>query len=143
MHQINLTFDCAPSVEVKGVFLGISKAFENASHLGLICKLEPYGVKGKLLDFLTNYLYEPAQKVALNGQCCNWERILSGVPHEPVLGVLLFLIYTNDLPQQLNSIKIFADDTSLSFPAHNKNSSWNELNNNFQKINDLGFQRKK
>ena len=38
-----------------------------------------------------------------------------GVPHESVLGPLLFLLYTNDLNQAIKSCKVhhFADDTNL------------------------------
>ena len=64
----------------------------------------------------------------------SWQRILSGILQRTCVGLLLFLIYVNDLPDQINSIcKIYADDTSLLFAVDDKISSWNELNNNLQK----------
>ena len=55
-------------------------------------------------------------------------------PQRTGVGLLFFLIYINDLPDQINSIcKIYADDTSLLFAVDDKISSWNELNNNLQK----------
>ena len=53
---------------------------------------------------LTNYLHERVQIVVLNGQCFNWGRILSVVHMGSALGPLLFLIYLNHLPDQINSI---------------------------------------
>ena len=42
------------------------------------------------------------------------EKIFAGIPQESVLGPLFFLIYINDLPDELTSLcKIFADDASL------------------------------
>ena len=53
---------------------------------------------------LINYLHERVQRVVLNGQCFNWGRILSVVQIGSALGPLLFLIYLNHLPNQINSI---------------------------------------
>ena len=54
------------------------------------------------------------RQVVLNGQCSRWSSVLAGVPQGSILGPLLFLIYVNDLPENLQStVKLFADDTSL------------------------------
>ena len=77
-------------------------------------KLETYGVKGEVLNLLRNYLHERDQRVVLNGQTSSWELIKSGVPQGSVLGPLMFLIYINHLPDNIQSTcKIFADATSL------------------------------
>ena len=53
-------------------------------------------------------------KVVLNGQRSSWTKVLAGVPEGSVLSPLLFLIYINDLSDDLSSNpKLFADDTSL------------------------------
>ena len=60
---------------------------------------------------MENYLTSP-QGFVLNGQTSSWKNILAGVPQGSVLGPLLFLIYINDLPNEIESIrKTFADDT--------------------------------
>ena len=97
VHEINLSFKSAPSADVRGVFLDISKTFDKVWHPGLLHKLESYEVKGKLLEVLTNYLRERIERVVLDGQCSSWERILFGIPQRSVVGLLLFLIYINDL----------------------------------------------
>ena len=107
--------------EVRAVFLDISKAFDKVWHEGLLFKLEQNGVNPVLLAFFKNYLFERKQRVVLNGTESNWEVIYSGVPQGSVLGPLLFLIYINDLTDDIESqMKLFADD-SFIFLRVNKN----------------------
>ena len=52
--------------------------------------------------------------MVLNGQESNWTSIQTGVPQGSVLGPLFFLVYINDLTDNINSeIRQFADDSSL------------------------------
>ena len=95
-------------------FLDISKALEKVWHEGLLFKLERIGISGNLLNLLKSFLSNIFQRVALNGQCSSWSSVLAGVPQGSILGPLLFLIYVNDLPENLQSaVKLFADDISL------------------------------
>ena len=113
VHEINSSLDCDPTIGVSGVFLDISKAFHKVWHERILFKLKIYGVNGEVLTLLTNYLHERYQRVLLNGHTSSWELVKSGVPQRSVLGPLLFLVYINDLPDNLKSnCKIFAD-TSL------------------------------
>ena len=67
----------------------------------------------------------------------------TGVSEGSVLGPLLFLIHTNDLPDGLISIfKIFADDTSLFSKVFNINESTNYLNTDLEKISQWVYQWK-
>ena len=96
--------------------MDLSKAFDKVWHQGLLFKLESFGIRGKLLNLLEDYLSNRFQRVLLNGQESSWLPIKAGVPQGSILGLLLFLIYINDLPDGLNSIaKLLADDTSLFF----------------------------
>ena len=56
------------------------------------------------------------QKVLVEGSSSSTQPVLSGVPQGTVLGPLLFLIYINDIDQDLSpgtSIRLFADDSLL------------------------------
>ena len=122
VHDINSSFDCDPTIDVRGVFLDISKAFDKVWHDGILFKLKTYGVKGKLLILIRNYLHAHYQRVVLNGQTSTWELKKSGVPQGSLLGSLIFLIYINDLPDNIRSIyKIFADGISLFSHVLDKN----------------------
>ena len=143
VHEINLPFDFDPTIDISGVFLDISKGFGKVCHEGILYKLKIYGVNGKVLTLLTNYLHERYQGVLLNGKTSSWDLGKSGVPQESVLGLLLFLIYINDLPNNLKSnCKIFADDTSLFNKVFDKHVSHATLNKDLELINNWAFQWK-
>ena len=87
------------------------------------------GISGKLYKRLENYLPGRFQRVFLNGQTSLWRPFLAEVLQGSFLGPLLFLIYINDLPNELKSnVKLFADDTSLFTIVKDKNKSVNVLN---------------
>ena len=97
-------------------------------------KLKKNGISGKLFDIITNFL---------NGQHSCWTSIEAGVPQGSVLGPLLFLIYINDLSDDLTAnVKLFADDTSLFSIVHNMNTSTTNLNNDLNKIKNWAIQWK-
>ena len=113
VHEIHENLDCG--LEVRSIYLDMSKAFDKVWHEGLIFKLKQNGIEGKLLNLFSSYLANRKQRVVLNGMESNWEEIKAGVPQGSVLGPLLFLIYINDLEEGIEShVNFFADDTSLS-----------------------------
>ena len=72
------------------------------------------GISGELYNLLENYLSGRLQRVVLNGQKSLWRPVLAGVHEGSILGPLLFLVYINDLPDELKSNKkLFLDDTFL------------------------------
>ena len=126
VHSIYSDFDHNPSLEVRGNFLDISKAFDKVWHGGLLYKLESFGISGNLLKLFHSCLNNRQQRVVLNGQYSLWAPILAGIPQDSILGPLLFLIYINDLPENLkSSAKFFADGTSLFSTVYNATESAN------------------
>ena len=111
-HEMYKLFD--DGLEVRGVFLDLSKAFDNMWHEELLLKLSLNGISGNILKLLRDFLYCRKQRVVLNGQNSFWENVNAGVPKGSILGTLLFLIHINDLLNGVSSnYKLFAEDTSL------------------------------
>ena len=143
IHEIQTTFDENPTVDVRGVFLDLSKTFDKVEHDGIIFKIKAYGVESELLSLLKNYLESREQKVVLNGQTSEWRKIMSGIPQGSVLGRLLFLVYINDLPDGINSLcKISADDTFLFSKVYDIHKSVSNLNDDLEKISYWAYQWK-
>ena len=92
-------------------------------------------IAGNLLKLFQSFLTDRKQRVVLNGQHPKWASVLVGVPQASILGPLLFLIYINDFPENLeSSTKLFADDTSLFPTVYNLSESANLLNDDLKKI---------
>ena len=100
------------------VFCDISKAFDRVLHRGLVFKLNHLGISGSLLSWFKEYLSCRSQSVVVNTARSRSRSINAGVPQGSVLGSLLFLVYVNDILENLQSIsRLFADDTSLACSA--------------------------
>ena len=93
------------------ILLDFCKAFDKVSHRHLKLKLEYYGIRNKVLKWISSFLQERTQRVVCGGYTSDSENVISGVPQGTVLGPLLFLIYINDLPECISSMcSLFADD---------------------------------
>ena len=121
--------------EVRAVFCDISKAFDRVWHAGLIHKLEVAGVTEEALEWFRNYLSNRRQRVVLPGASSDWAYIRAGVPQGSILGPLLFLVYINDIVENIGShIRLFADDTSLFIIVDDPITSAARLNSDLDKI---------
>ena len=112
-HDICMALENRSDVQL--IFFDISKAFDKVWHKGLLHKIKGIGIKESLYRWLEDYLTNRKQRVVLNGKHSSWQVIKAGVPQGSVLGPILFLIYINDIGQNLTAKpSLFADDTSLS-----------------------------
>jgi len=99
---------------VDAVYLDFAKAFDTVSHERLFIKLASYGVRGQLLEWVRQFLTGRKQRVGVAGRFSDWAAVLSGVPQGSVLGPVLFVVFINDLPDEITSfIYMYADDTKV------------------------------
>jgi hypothetical protein len=86
------------------------------------------GIERNLLRWLENYLHNRSIRVVINGQCGPWALTNAGVPQGSILGPLLFLVFINDVVNDIGSdINLFADDTSLMNVIDQLNTTYAEL----------------
>ena len=122
-------------LEVRVVFFDISKAFDKVWHQGLLVKLHESGIRGNVHQWLSDYLTNRRQQVVLPGTMSDCVTIASGVPQGSILGPLLFLVYINDIVQDIGSnINLFADDTSLHLIVETPSETHDTMQNDIQKI---------
>ena len=106
-------------------------------------KVNQNGISGNLLKILRDFLSCRKQQLVLNGQHSSWDNVTAGVLQGSILGPLLFLIYINDLPNDLSSnCKLFADDTSLFSVVNNIHTSAATLSQDLNGITNWAFQWK-
>ena len=124
-------------ITIESVFFDISKAFDKVWHRGLLHKLNAIGIRGPLLNWFTSYLTDRKQCVVVKGKQSDLKSVTAGVPQGSVLGPLLFLIYINGITHNITStIKLFADDTSMSLALNNPVTRAQILNTDLKTIED-------
>ena len=82
-------------------------------HQRLLLKLKAHGIGDGIIDWIEQWLIDRRQRVVVDGEVSNWKYFFSGVPQGSVLGPLLFLIYINDLDDNITTQLEFGDDTKV------------------------------
>ena len=116
------------NIQTDVIIMDFAKAFDKVSHKHLIHKLNFYGIQGKTLNWITDFLKDRTQTVLLEGETSDTVPVTSGVPQGTVLGPILFLIYINDLPKYLkHSILRLLADNSIIYKEINTTNDAQQL----------------
>lgn len=135
----NLCSSFDQELTTQAVYLDVTKAFDRVWHRGLLAKLNAIGVRGQLLVWFQDYLNNRKQATVIKSETSEFKTVCAGVPQGSVLGPLLFLIYINDIVDNIESvIKLFADDTSLSLGLANPDLRAIILNRDLNRILSWG-----
>lgn len=112
----------------------MAKAFDKVCHTGLLFKLKLILPK-QYYEILESYLSDRYFRVKQDDAYSSLRQINAGVPQGSVLGPLLYLIFTHDLPSDPNYVTAtFADDTALIAVGKTENESTATLQTALNKI---------
>ena len=90
------------------------EAFDTVPHQRLLQKIDHYGIRGNLKCWIESWLTERSQTIVINGAYSTSAKVKSGVLQGTVLGPLMFLLYINDIGDQVDGqMGLFTDDSAL------------------------------
>ena len=120
VHDIITSLDSKCPVDI--MYFDFSWAFDVVPHSFLIQKLKKNGITGKILKWIKSFLFKRRQRVNVNGVNSSWCSVASGVPQGTITGPLSFLVYINDITDNIKSkCKLYADDLVLYRTIENNN----------------------
>lgn len=108
------------------IFLDVAQAFDKVWHQGLEFKLHR-DLPEQFFQILKSYISERHFRVKYENEYSQLKKITAGVPQGSVLGPILYLLYTRDIPITEATMATFADDTAILATAKNINDSTSKL----------------
>ena len=112
----------------RAVALDISKAFGRVWHAGLLHKLWSSGISGQIFDLISSFLSNRRLLVFLDGKSSQEYPVNARAPQGFIVGPALFLLYINDLSDNvISDITIYADDTTLYSKCDEAPNLWQQF----------------
>ena len=129
LESLDIMFDMIAEGESVDIFyLDFQKAFDTVPHYRLFTKLSSFGIHGKTLNMIRDFLSDRSFRVIVGDSKSESFNVTSGVPQGSVLGPILFLLYINDLPENIkNSVALFADDLKMVAKSRTKQINQDDL----------------
>ena len=134
-HRIARAFNMSGATQA--VALDISMAFDRFDMLVLFTNLiKSYRISGQIFGLISSFLSNKQLQVALDGKSSQEYPVNAGVPQGSILSPTLFLLYVNDLPDDVICyIAIYADDTTFCSKCDQASDLWQQL----ELVSELGF----
>ena len=122
----------------RAVALDIFKAFDRVWHAGLLHKRKSFGISGQIFGLVSSILSNRRLQVVPDGKSSQEHPVNTGVPQSSILDLTFFLLYVNDLPDDvICDIAIYADDTTLYSKCDKASDLWQQLELDSELESDL------
>ena len=107
--------------------LDISKVFDRVWHAGILYKLKSYGISGQIFGLISSFPSNRPLRVVLHRKSSQEYPVNAGVPRGSILGSTHFLLYINDLPDDvICNIAIYTDDSSFYSNCDQASDLWQQ-----------------
>ena len=113
----SLALSLNDNIRTDVIYFDFAKAFDSVNHDLILLKLKnKFGIDGRLLKFVTDYLRDRQQQVLISGKFSSMRNAQSGVPQGSILGPLLFIMFIDDISEGISpgtQLSLYADDTKI------------------------------
>ena len=133
------------------MMIDLSAAFDMVDHPLLLEKLKLFGLEDRALSWIRSYLADRTQSVYVDGCLSPPLDIVCGVPQGSILGPLMYIIFTNDIPdlvhphtvdykdpkpycKECGSTVCYVDDGTFSFGHADPEEVTNTLTTQYDNI---------
>lgn len=118
------------------VFLDVAQAFDKVWHKGLECKLHR-DLPEEYYLLLRSYLHDRYFRVKQESEYSSLRKIAAGVPQGSVIGPILYLLFTRDLPNSKETmLATFADDTAVLAEGNDVKQASRKLQSTIKEVYD-------
>ena len=141
----SLALSLNENIRTDVIYFDFAKAFDSVNHDLVLLKLKnKFGIDGRLLKFLTDYLRDRQQRVLVAGNFSAMKNAQSGVPQGSILGPFLFVLFINDIPEGISAetqLSLYADDTKIWRPIKTGDDI-SRLQKDIEYLHDWSLQNK-